>query len=571
MTFSTEQWRNHFESLVNNSDDFIALATPSGKMVYVNDAGKELVSLPDDLDISDTHLADFVTSHGTLAYSEEMDHIFAGENWKGTGWLRNWTNNKIFAVQATSIVLTDPISNEPVALATIRRDLREINAVKLESDRLRLHDPLTGLSGRSQFEKKLEESIARSIMNGRYASVLFVDVDRFHEINASLGHFVADGLLVQVANRLRNSAVGAQAISRFGGDEFLILLENLTDKKQASEIARRLIVAFDEPFVVEKNDVFVSVSIGVCFGNTNASQMIVLADQAVYQAKSRGRARFEIIEATLGSQVADDHVSKYRELHLAIDRGELFTLFQPIVRLTDKKIVAAEALVRWMRPNHGIVPPLEFIHLAESTGLISRIGELVLKSACALIKTLNDQGVSLRIAINVSQLQLVDPNFALMVTNELIRYEVSPGQLTLEVTESVAMDDIETIGRTIAQLKEAGTLISIDDFGTGYSSVRTLRHLPFDTLKIDREFVSAVDELGNDYAVVRAIIAMANALGLSIVAEGVETSDQQDSLVQLGCPYAQGFLYSHPISEGELVAILTFDDLDNIEQSPGFL
>ncbi len=571
MTFSTEQWRNHFESLINSSDDFVAIATPNGKMVFVNEAGKEMVSLPGDLDIKETLFSDFVTAHGSLAYSEELDHIFAGQDWKGIGWLKNWANNKVFPVQVTSLVLTDPLHDQPIALATIRRDLREIHAAKLESDRLRLHDPLTGLSGRSQFENKLDDSIARSITNRRYASVFFVDVDRFHEINASLGHFVADGLLAQVANRLTNSAVGARAVSRFGGDEFLILMENLADQKQAEEIASRLISAFDEPFPIENNDVYVSISIGVCFGNTNASQMISLADQAVYQAKSRGRARYEIVEATLSAQIADDHVSKYRELHLAIDRGELFTLFQPIVRLDDKKIVAAEALVRWMRPNHGIVPPLEFIQLAESTGLISRIGELVLKSACSLIKTLNDHGISLKIAINVSQLQLVDPNFALIVTTELTRYEISPGQLTLEVTESVAMDDIETIGRTIALLKEAGTLISIDDFGTGYSSVRTLRHLPFDTLKIDREFVSAVDEQGNDYAVVRAIIAMANALGLSIVAEGVETADQQDSLVQLGCPYAQGFLYSHPISEGELVSILTFDNLDDLEQSPGLL
>jgi diguanylate cyclase (GGDEF)-like protein len=383
---------------------------------------------------------------------------------------------------------------------------------------------------------------------------MFLDLDRFKLINDSLGHEVGDRLLQRAAQRLGGALRSSDTLARFGGDEFTILCD-VSDKAEALDIAERLIAAMRQPLSLSGNEMFMSVSIGIALssdGNQSGAEMLRNADVAMYRAKAIGASRIAVYRE-------DDETSTIRrlrtsnELHRALQRGELELYYQPLVDLHTQNMVGIEALARWRHPNRGLLLPAEFIPLAEDSGLIVQLGAWVLDVACRQASEwtkvrarAGQDETRLNLSINVSAQQLAEPNFPLRVAGALEESGFNPDRLWLEITESTLMGNTDATMHTLRALRDLGLHLVIDDFGTGYSSLSYLKQFPVETLKVDRSFVDELDHDTGDVAIVRAIIALGESLGLSVIAEGVERETQAQQLQRLGCHLAQGYLFGVP-------------------------
>ena len=425
-----------------------------------------------------------------------------------------------------------------------------------------MHDPLTGLPNRLLFLDRLTLAIARGRRTQARVAVLFLDLDRFKNVNDSLGHDAGDELLVSVARRLESVLRPGDTVARFGGDEFTILCEDLLDdpaRSRAIEIGRRLVEAMGQPFVVRDAETYVGVSVGIALatsGDETADELLRDADAAMYHAKDGGRGRVAVFDDTIRERALARH-STENALHRAIERGELRLFFQPIVRLEDARCIGAEALVRWQHPERGLVPPSEFVPLAEETGLIVPLGAWVLENAASQIARWQLEHEHFAVAVNLSARQLAQPDLTDHVADVISRNGVRPENLTFEITESVLMDDADAVMRVIEQLREIGVRFAIDDFGTGYSSLGYLKQFSVDTVKIDRAFVDGLGSDPGDHAIVSAVVGLAHALGLCVVAEGVETEAQLVELVALGCDEAQGYFFAPPQPAQDLRALVS--------------
>ncbi len=436
---------------------------------------------------------------------------------------------------------------------TARRD------AQARIERLAYHDELTGLPNRARFREYLQEAMLRAARTARAFAVLFIDLDGFKEINDSLGHDAGDALLVAIGERLRASLRDEDVLSRFGGDEFLILVEDIGGRADAAVIADKLLAGMNRPIVVGGIETRVSGSIGVAVHPGDGDDPRVLlknADAAMYAAKSRGRGRFDFYAAEMNAR-SRDRLALVQELRTAIDASQFVLAYQPIVSGRSGRIEGVEALVRWSHPVRGIVAPGEFIGVAEETGLVGAIGRIVLRSACRQLAAWHANGHrDLYVSVNVSPAQFASGAFVEEVDRALAEFGLQPSSLQLEITESMMMRDPERSSRLIGRLKATGTRISIDDFGTGHSSLAYLRSFPVDVIKIDRTFVSDMGASGDDAPIVRAIIAIAGSLDAAVVAEGVETERQRDSLLGLGCERMQGYFFHRPMPAGVLATYL---------------
>jgi diguanylate cyclase (GGDEF)-like protein len=441
-------------------------------------------------------------------------------------------------------------------------------------------DPLTRLPNRTFFLDQLARCVTRAKRRPDYKfATLFVDIDGFKIVNDSLGHFAGDHLIVQIAERLVSSVrrddlvscsadvtgrvkqSGEDTLARMGGDEFTILLDDIRDASDGIRVAERIQQKLASPFLISGQEVSITASIGIAIsatGYSTAEDILRDADTAMYRAKALGKSRYEICDPAMHAR-AVSRLKLETDLRRAMDRDEFRVHYQPIVSLRGCRIIGFEALLRWQRPGFGLVMPGEFVEVAEETGQIPFIGLWVLREACRQMRAWNLQFPSdpaFTIAVNISGKQFAQPDLVSQVRHILHEACLDPQSLRLELTESVTMRDVERTARILGELRTLGVGLSIDDFGTGYSSLSHLRRFPLDTLKIDRSFVSEMENSSDSRAIVQMIISLGRSLGMEIVAEGVEAAKQAGLLESLGCEYAQGYFFSKPIDQEGMAEVL---------------
>jgi diguanylate cyclase (GGDEF)-like protein len=474
-----------------------------------------------------------------------------GEAWLGQGSLLRLC---IAGVTAVLLVLVSAVVD-----ARSRGHTRALaNSLREANDQLRqlaFCDPLTGLPNRLLFEERLLLALEHVGRTPGGLAVLFLDLDGFKPINDSFGHAVGDEVLREVALRLEALAGHRDTVARIGGDEFLMLLEQPDEGREAAaELARRALQLLGQPYRLSNGvEVSLSCSIGIALFPQHGpvAKLIPNADAAMYAAKGVGGSTFAFFEPRMDLD-AREQVELQRDLRVAMERGELQLYYQPKVDSRSAEITGAEALVRWQHPTRGTVTPQVFIPVAERFGLIGTLGAWVVDEACRQVRAWLDEGLRIRVAVNLSMHQLRQDDLVPRVARALAEHRIEPRLLSFEITESVAMEDTQATMRTFSQLSQLGVMLAIDDFGTGHSSLAYLRKLPARQLKIDRSFVADVDRSADALAVVDAVVSLAHALGLRVVAEGVETEGQRDTLIALKCDELQGFLIAKPMAPSSL-------------------
>jgi Amt family ammonium transporter len=424
------------------------------------------------------------------------------------------------------------------------------------------HDTLTGLFNRALFINRLDQAIKRLRHNPQalYA-VLYLDMDRFKLVNKTFGHVTGDRLLMIIANRLQKQLRELDTLARFGGDEFAVLIEDIAGLGEACTMAETVLRQLAQPFRLKKQEIFVTCSIGVVLGSAayeHPDQVLRDADNAMYSSKEHGGDHYTVFDAGM-RVLTQRRLEMEMALRQAMESGEITVHYQPIVALATGEVTGIEALARWQHPRQGLIPPSEFIPIAEETGLINELGALILRQSCLRLVELvrkNPDTAHLTVSVNISGRQFKRPDFVEEVAGILAETGVRADRVKLELTESVLMDDADEAVRTIKRLKALGVKVVIDDFGTGYSSLSYIQRFPFDSLKVDRSFVGNMNEAEQNMEIVRAIIAMAHKLGLEVVAEGVELAEHRTALTELRCESAQGFFFSKPVPGEELDALM---------------
>ncbi len=424
---------------------------------------------------------------------------------------------------------------------------------------LATHDDLTGLPSRSVFGEAVNDAVKAGHRYGHEFAVMFMDLDRFKNINDTLGHAAGDILLIEIAERLRECMRASDVIARIGGDEFVIMLREVSDQSQVATVARKILAAVVKPLTIHGHECRITASIGISMFPTDAldeEALIKNADAAMYVAKEEGRNGFRFHFQDITSQ-SIERLTLEASLRGALERNELLLHYQPKQDLGHGGIVGVEALLRWRHPDLGLLPPSRFIPLAEETGLIVPIGKWVIETACAQNMAWQRQGLpALRIAVNLSPRQFADPGLLGDIDAALDNSGMAPELLELEITESMVMQNVERAMRVLKAIKGLGVMLAIDDFGTGYSSMSLLKKFPIDVLKIDRSFVRDISTNSEDQAIADAIIALGRALELTIVAEGVETAEQEAFLRAHDCDQIQGYLISKPVPANEFAAFM---------------
>ncbi|MFJ4145818.1 EAL domain-containing protein [Pseudomonas sp. NPDC089734] len=546
----------------------VLITDPHQRINAVNRAFSAITGYSEEEAIGQTPRLLSSGQHDSAFYAAMWHQLNAEGHWQGEicnrrkngelypGWLT------ISAVRNKDHLLTHFVA--------VFADISSLKHAQARLDYQAHHDPLTGLPNRTLFENRLQSALIHSEESGSLGAVLFIDLDRFKHINDSLGHPVGDLLLKGIAQRLKENLRDIDTVARLGGDEFIVLLPGLLQAGDAETIANKLLACFTAPFQAGEHEFFMSASIGSSLFPTDGTDVATLvknADAAMYRSKAKGRNRIESYTRDLTSQ-ASERIALEQELRRAIERNELSLSFQPKTRLPDNRLVGAEALIRWSHPTFGEVPPEHFIPLAEENGMILQIGDWVLEHACRQMrewrKTYEPFGP---LSVNLAGAQLRQPNLLKRIEQLLADNDLEPGCLQLEITENFIMSQTEEALSVLHKLKKLGVQLAIDDFGTGYSSLSYLKRLPLDILKIDQSFVRGLPEDTHDAAIVRAIIALGRSMQLTVIAEGVENSEQQRFLTEQGCEQIQGYIVSLPLPPEEFCAKFLLMNLSDFSDS----
>jgi diguanylate cyclase (GGDEF)-like protein/PAS domain S-box-containing protein len=471
--------------------------------------------------------------------------------------LRRRDGSVVWVLESGSLV--EDVHGGPTEIEGTVIDITERRRAEEQVKHLAFHDALTGLPNRLLFNDRLRMAVLQAHRTTQRLAVLFLDLDRFKIINDSLGHTAGDELLRRVAERIQGSVREGDTVGRLGGDEFIVLVQGLDQEEDGARIAQKILGGARLPYFLDGRELFVTTSIGVVTYPTDGEDgdtLIRNADTAMYRAKEQGRDNFQLYRPAMNSK-ALERLSLENRLRAAIQNGELVVQYQPLLEVESGQIRGAEALVRWQHPELGLLPPGEFISLAEVSGLIVPIGEWVLKTACAQARAWHQAGYpGLTVAVNLSARQFQQPDLVAQVRAALEASELPAESLDLEITESNAMQNAEVSISALWDLKNLGVRLSMDDFGTGYSSLNYLKRFPIDRLKIDKSFVRDITTDPDDAAIASAMIALAHNLQLTVVAEGVETEEQLAFLERLRCDEMQGFLFSPPVGAGRFEELL---------------
>lgn len=490
-------------------------------------------------------------------YKRMWTDIYSNGRWQGEIWNRR-KSGEVYPEWMTISTVRDNDGNVGNYVAVFS-DITMVKSSQMQLDHMAHHDPLTDLPNRTLLDDRLAHAINRSRRHDSSLAILFIDLDRFKNVNDTLGHPIGDMLLQDVAKRLQGLLREQDTVARLGGDEFIILIEELEKPEVAETIATKVIDAISRPFTIQSQELFIGASIGISIfpdDGDDAAALIKFADAAMYRAKEQGRNTYQFYTQEL-TQSAMERLELESALRRAIEREELELYYQPQVNLSSGAIIGAEALLRWHHPELGMVPPDKFIPLAEESGLISEIGDWVLQQACqqAAKWAARYDGFK-RLAVNLSGVQVQRGDIVEKVRRILNQCGLPPHMLELEITESVLMQHPEIAAQTLGGLREIGIELAIDDFGTGYSSLSYLKRFPIHILKIDRSFVMDIPHDANDTAITRAVIALGKSLQLKIVAEGVETEEQEQFLTREGCDIGQGYYYSRPLPVSDFTPLL---------------
>lgn len=475
-------------------------------------------------------------------------------------------NHKMLAdslnLRFTNSALMDDLKQAKKQLEEVNKDLyaeiQERKQIQTTLQDLATHDVLTQLPNRTLFHERLVQAINHAKRNKLKVAIILIDIDNFKKINNAEGHNAGDRLLQNITERLKQAIRSTDMVARLGGDEFVVLAEDINNEHEAAAIARKICTRISEKFRIENTDIYLSASVGISFYPTdgdNTETLLKYADIAMYRAKEAGKNNFQFYTPSLHTAVVRKQTIE-NHLRKAIESEEFVVYYQPFFDLRHHKIIGMEALIRWQHPEHGLIPPLQFIPIAEETGLIIPIGEWVLRTACAQNKLWEQAGYRLELGVNISAIQFNEENLPRLINDILMETGLASSNLNLELTESLAMQNAEHTIASLNQLNEIGVLLSIDDFGTGYSSLSYLKRFPIDTLKIDRSFIADIQHDHDDAMITSAIIDMAHALKLKVIAEGVEYKAQYDFLQQKNCDLIQGYLISKPVLAAEFEQLL---------------
>ncbi|WP_064094045.1 sensor domain-containing protein [Rossellomorea aquimaris] len=539
---------DQYRSLVEMSPDIIAVISNS-KFEYINEAGSKLIGASSPSEVLNKDVSEFSDSKTVSNIKEKVSNSFVGERFEV----------KVFRLDGQEIEVE--ISIMPIlyggrtAIQLVGRDITERKKAEKTIHHMAYYDSLTDIPNRNMFKKYLNETLDTS--SDQPFAILFLDLDRFKVINDTKGHSTGDIILKKVAIRLKQVVQEEGVVFRQGGDEFILILPNM-NRKSVKLMANKILHYFTTPFIINDQEFFVTPSIGISMypeDGREEESLIKHADKAMYLAKDAGKNNYQFYFAHL-----DKASSKKMELETGLRKAlelEQFTLFyQPKIHLETKEILGVEALIRWEHPTRGTISPIEFIPLAEETGLIIPMGKWVLKQACEQSKAWEKQGVGIiPVAVNISVRQIKDEGFVDVIKEILAETDLEPSRLELEITESI-MQDFEHSTKVLTQLKELGIVLSMDDFGTGYSSLNNLRFLPIDNIKIDKSFIDDIITDTNHVSIVKAIIDMSQNMNFNTIAEGIETEEQVHFLKQNSCEIGQGYHFSRPLPPKELEMFL---------------
>jgi diguanylate cyclase (GGDEF)-like protein/PAS domain S-box-containing protein len=546
-----------FRSLVQNSSDAVTLLGPDAVILYQSAGGRSVLGLQPDQLLGQTFVPLTHPDDAAMTRSQFISVLHGGLGARASFECR--LRHVDGSWRTLETILTNLLSDPDVgAIVSNSRDVTDRRVLEEQLSHQAFHDSLTGLANRALFLDRVAHALDRADRTVGAVAVMFVDIDDFKMVNDSLGHHLGDGALIAVAERLKESTRPGDTVARLGGDEFALLLDSGEMPQAAEVVACRIAESLLVPIRIGAEDISVRASIGIALGQPPVDRpdgLLRDADLAMYLAKRNGKGRFEMFHPAMHEE-AVRRLETAADLRRGIEGSQLAVFYQPIIDVRTRATIGAEALVRWHHPQRGVVTPAEFIAVAESTGLIVPLGKWVLTEACQQVASWGRSGATnddFYISINLSARQLQDPALLGNVAAAIRDSGLPAAAVVLEVTESIIMDDLDLALSRLLALKELGLRLAIDDFGTGYSSLSYLRSLPMDVVKIDKSFIDRITLDLEGAAMVRGVIDLSSALGLSTVAEGVESQEQLALLDQLGCDSVQGYLFSPPIPAADFV------------------